>query len=111
LSFLGSSIKSFTSLFWCLQIANKVDIPEQGLAMIRFHSCYPWHTGGAYRQFMTDNDHELLKWVLEFNKFDLYTKDQEDQAGLLKSPKAVEDLWQYYQALIDKFFPSSILDW
>ncbi len=42
--------------------------------MIRYHSCYPWHTGGAYRHLMTDRDHELLKSVLEFNKFDLYTK-------------------------------------
>ena len=67
--------------------------------MIRYHSCYPWHTGGAYRQFMTEKDHELMKWVLEFNKFDLYTKDQ---AGL-SAP--VEELWPYYQSLIDKYFP------
>jgi inositol oxygenase len=30
--------------------------------MIRFHSCYPWHTGGAYRQFMTPQDDEMLEW-------------------------------------------------
>jgi inositol oxygenase len=79
--------------------------------MVRYHSCYPWHNGGAYRQFMTEKDHELLKWVLEFNKFDLYTKDQKDQAGLLKSPDVVEKLWEYYQGLIDKYFPSSELVW
>ncbi len=45
--------------------------------MIRFHSCYPWHTGGSYRHLMNDADHEQMKWVLEFNKFDLYTKDQD----------------------------------
>ncbi len=42
--------------------------------MIRYHSCYPWHTGGAYRSLMTEADHAMLPWVLEFNKFDLYTK-------------------------------------
>ncbi len=73
--------------------------------MIRYHSCYPWHTGGAYRQFMTDKDHELMKWVLEFNKFDLYTKDQ---GGINAT---VEELWPYYQGLIDKYFPESELAW
>jgi len=86
-------------------IANNTTIPAEGLAMIRFHSCYPWHTGGAYRQFMTDKDHEMLKWVLEFNKFDLYTKDQ---AGIDVS---VDDLWPYYQSLIDKYFPTAELKW
>merc|ERR1719198_1022168 len=47
---------------------NKCKIPEEGLAIIRFHSCYPWHTEKEYTQFMTERDHELLKWVLEFNK-------------------------------------------
>jgi len=38
-------------------IANGTQIPPEGLAMVRYHSAYPWHTGGAYRQFM--NDHVL----------------------------------------------------
>jgi hypothetical protein len=35
---------------------------------------------------MNASDHEAMKWVLEFNKFDLYTKDQ---AGLSQT---VEEL-------------------
>lgn len=73
--------------------------------MIRYHSCYPWHTAGAYRQFMTEKDHEMMKWVLEFNKFDLYTKDV---AGLTAT---VEELWAYYDSIIDKYFPSPELIW
>lgn len=89
-------------------VANKCTIPPEGLAMIRFHSAYPWHTGGAYRQFMTTHDHEMMKWVLEFNKFDLYTKDE---AGLRKLDKSVDELWAYYQPIIDKYFPTSKLLW
>lgn len=80
-------------------VANESLFPPEGLAMIRYHSCYPWHTGGAYRQFMTANDHKLMNWVVEFNKFDLYTKDQE---GLKETP---DELWPYYQTLIDKYLP------
>lgn len=81
-------------------IANETTIPKEGLAMLRFHSAYPWHTGGAYRQFHAEGDDDLLKWVLEFNKYDLYTKDE---AGL---DQPVEVLWEYYQGIIDKYFPN-----
>jgi len=90
---------------YLMVLANNTTIPEEGLAMIRYHSCYPWHTGGAYRQFMTEKDHEMMKWVLEFNKYDLYTKDE---AGLGCS---VDDLWPYYQSLIEKYFPDPNLKW
>lgn len=89
-------------------IANKCSIPPEGLAMIRFHSAYPWHTGGAYRQFMLDSDYDIMKWVLEFNKFDLYTKDERGLDCLASSPS---DLWPYYQAIIDKYFQTSELVW
>ena len=85
-------------------MANHTTIPIEGLAMIRFHSCYPWHTGGAYRQFMTEKDKEIMNWVLEFNKFDLYTKENVDVPN-------VEQLWPYYEALIAKYFPDPNLYW
>ncbi|OQS05102.1 inositol oxygenase [Thraustotheca clavata] len=81
-------------------VFNKATIPEEGLAMIRYHSCYPWHNKGEYHQFMTDDDWELLDWVLEFNKFDLYTKAD-------KRPD-VAALWPYYQSLIDKYMPGKL---
>lgn len=42
-------------------VANGSSIPKEGLAMIRLHSCYPWHTGGAYRELMNEEDYETLK--------------------------------------------------
>ena len=45
---------------------HKATIPEAGLAMIRFHSFYPWHAGNDYRFLTNENDAELLKWVKEF---------------------------------------------
>ena len=43
-------------------IANNATLPPAALYMIRFHSLYPWHTGGAYRQFMNEHDKEMLEW-------------------------------------------------
>lgn len=82
-------------------IANKTTIPAAGLAMIRFHSAYPWHTGKAYRHLMSPADYTSEKHVLEFNQFDLYTKDENCQLSRAEA----EALWPYYQGLIDKYFP------
>lgn len=97
--------------------------------MIRFHSFYPWHTGGDYRQLCSEQDLAMLPWVQEFkyspphevgtvgrgagasheslslpccSKFDLYTKcpDLPD----------VDKLRPYYQGLIDKYCPG-VLSW
>lgn len=83
---------------------NKCPFPEEGLAMLRLHSCYPWHRGGAYRQFMAPDgsDQRLMDAVLDFNQFDLYTKAD--------SRPDVDALWPYYQALIDKYMPGQ-LEW
>ncbi len=48
-------------------VSNKVplaDIPD-ALAIVRLHSCYPWHKGGAYRQFHAadGSDDRLLEVV------------------------------------------------
>ncbi|MFK7873693.1 MAG: inositol oxygenase family protein [Oligoflexales bacterium] len=79
---------------------NNTHIPEVGLAVIRYHSCYPWHQEGEYQHFMNEEDKENLKWVLKFNQFDLYTKAD-------KRPN-VEELWPYYQTLIDKYTPGKL---
>jgi len=79
---------------------TKVDIPMQGLYAIRFHSFYPWHTGGDYSYLTDARDREMLSWVLEFNKFDLYTKSA-------KVPD-IEAIKPYYQALVDKYLPGKI---
>ncbi len=54
---------------------------------------------------MTQKDYELLNAVLEFNKYDLYTKDQQ---GLTAT---VEELFPYYKSLAEKFLPSEKLMW
>ena len=83
-------------------IHNKTTIPEEGLAMIRYHSCYPLHKEGEYKALLAPGDDDLLHWVRMFNEYDLYTKAD-------KRPD-VEALWPYYQGLIDKYIPGT-LNW
>jgi inositol oxygenase len=54
---------------WALH--NKVQLPPEGLAILRLHSCYPWHTGGAYKELMAPGDEVLMAAVNDFNQFDV----------------------------------------
>ncbi|XP_048482168.1 inositol oxygenase [Plutella xylostella] len=81
---------------------NGATLPEKAMYMIRYHSLYPWHSGGDYRHLTNEKDEEILKWVLEFNKYDLYTKSAE--------VPDIEALWPYYESLIDKYIPG-VLEW
>jgi inositol oxygenase len=49
-------------------------LPDEALAMIRYHSFYPWHSAGAYHDLMNDNDKRMLDAVRAFNPYDLYSK-------------------------------------
>ncbi|ESO90727.1 hypothetical protein LOTGIDRAFT_123081, partial [Lottia gigantea] len=80
--------------------ANNCSIPEEGLYMIRYHSFYPWHTGGDYDYLCNNKDEEMKAWVNEFNKFDLYTKSPEFPD--------IEEIKPYYQSLIDKYVPGKL---
>lgn len=76
-------------------------LPRAALAMLRYHSFYPWHREGAYRHLMKEEDYEDLKAVLAFNPYDLYSKSD---------PIAEAEVKPYYQNLIQKFFPA-VVEW
>ena len=58
--------------FYRFLIHNKSKFPPEALAIVRYHSCYPWHTRGEYRDLMDERDNYLLKWVQEFNPASTY---------------------------------------
>ncbi|XP_071540191.1 inositol oxygenase isoform X2 [Panulirus ornatus] len=79
---------------------NKSTLPEEALYIIRFHSFYPWHCSGDYMHLCDNRDLEILPWVKEFSKFDLYTKKEE-------TPN-MKEIQPYYQSLIDKYCPGKL---
>ncbi|CAH2093544.1 unnamed protein product [Euphydryas editha] len=81
---------------------NNAKFPEEGLWMIRYHSFYPWHAGGDYKQFLTEKDEKIKEAVLKFNQYDLYTKSA--------AIPDIESLWPYYEKLIEKYIPGE-LEW
>ena len=76
-------------------------ISDKYLNIIRYHSLYPWHTGGDYYCFMKEKDKQILKDVLMFNNFDLYSKKDKDF-------RITEDIKSYYNNLLNEFFPKEL---
>jgi inositol oxygenase len=71
-------------------VKDQSTIPDEGLAMIRYHSFYPWHREGAYRELMDEKDEAMLKAVLAFNPYDLYSKsDAPPSAQELKVSRSI----------------------
>jgi len=79
---------------------NGSTLPPPALYMIRFHSFYPWHKHHAYSHLENDLDREMKPWVLEFNQFDLYSKDP--------VPIDIVKCKEYYSKLAEKYFPKKI---
>ncbi|KAI1122667.1 DUF706-domain-containing protein [Nemania abortiva] len=84
-------------------VKDQSTLPAEALAMIRYHSFYPWHKEGAYREFMDEHDEEMLEAVRAFNPYDLYSKSD----GL----PDIEELKPYYLELIDEYFPQKVIRW
>ncbi|MCH9614874.1 MAG: hypothetical protein SP1CHLAM54_00890 [Chlamydiia bacterium] len=76
-------------------------LPEEALFIIRFHSFYSLHREGEYLHLLSERDKELLPYLHLFNKYDLYSKDDE--------PLNTAELRPYYEALVDTFLPRTIL--
>jgi len=58
-------------------VKDQSTLPAESLAMIRYHSFYPWHSAGAYTEFMDEHDHAMLEAVRAFNPYDLYSKSDD----------------------------------
>jgi len=88
-------------LYQVLKQNNNHMISQKYMDIIRYHSFYPWHTGNDYYCFMKEKDNKILKNVLDFNSFDLYSK--EDPIEI------TDEVKQYYDKLLDKYFEGDLL--
>jgi inositol oxygenase len=83
-------------LYQVLKHNKNHKLSEKYLNIIRFHSFYPWHTCGEYREFMIDSDKIILEDINNFNKYDLYSK--EDKCYIS------DEIKYFYDNLLDKYF-------
>jgi len=78
-------------------------LPEEAMIMIRYHSFYPWHTGGSYTELLNEKDQDYLEIIRDFNRYDLYTK-----SNTIYDLEAIKD---YYQPIAEKYLGSGPIYW
>ena len=78
-------------------------LPEQAMAQIRYHSFYPWHREGSYRELMGPKDGEYLEWVHQLNTYDLYSKSDEVYD--------LNEVEPYYTPLIERYLGNEPILW
>tara|TARA_B100001094_G_C18191992_1_gene807913 strand:+ start:1023 stop:1793 length:771 start_codon:yes stop_codon:yes gene_type:complete len=84
-------------LYRVLQVnKDKHNISQESMDIIRYHSFYPWHSENEYFQFMKETDKKILKNVIDFNNFDLYSK--EDDTDI------TDEVKKYYDNILDEYF-------
>lgn len=89
-----------------LLVANGHKMPREAEYIVRYHSLYAWHSSNAYNFLENAEDKKMKKIVKDFNKFDLYTKN--DALPLAWN----HELRQYYSELVKKYIsPSMIIRW
>ena len=82
---------------------NTNTLPEIAKYIIRYHSLYLWHDKNEYEHLENEKDKEMKVWVKKFNQYDLYTKEN------IELP--FDQLKEYYNKLINKFFLDQNLKW
>ena len=76
-------------------------LPDEALAMVRLHSAYAWHEGGAYAWAERPEDAATKAAVRRFNQYDLYSKRDEHWDEQV--------LWREFGELLDRYFPHPLL--
>ncbi|MCJ7466698.1 MAG: inositol oxygenase [Maribacter sp.] len=90
-------------LYQVLSNHKENTLPEAAMVMIRYHSFYPWHTGGSYSELLNGKDQQYIKWIRDFNKYDLYTKSQKIYD--------LEEVRDYYQPIAEKYLGNGAIYW
>ena len=82
---------------------DKHHLDKKYMDIIRYHSFYPWHTGGSYMDIMSEEEKPYLDWVRDFNQYDLYTKRHETYN--------LDDLKAYYLPIIENYLGKEPIYW
>ncbi len=90
-------------LYQVLRNHSTNTLPEKAMVMIRYHSFYPWHSGGAYTELLNEKDEEYLEIIKDFNQYDLYTKSQ--------NIYDLEEVLDYYRPIAEKYLGTGPIYW
>lgn len=79
---------------------NKVNLPDEALYIVRFHSLYAFHDKREYSHLWDEYDRKMHNLVKTFSSYDLYTKADISKESM---GEYYDSLKPYYEELISKY--------
>jgi inositol oxygenase len=90
---------------------NQVDIPEEGLKLLRLASLSDWHTKHLYAVFADDDDIDMQSFISDFDELLLAAKRETLLNGELTSEEC-DRLWNtHYGEIASKYNMDGNLKW
>ena len=83
--------------------ANNHKMPLEAEYIMRYHSLYLYHSSDAYDHLLDETDIKMKKVVKDFNRFDLYSKN--DKLPVVWTTQ----LKDYYSELIQKYISNNMM--
>lgn len=82
---------------------NNHKMPLEAEYIIRYHSLYLYHSSNSYDYLLNEQDKKMKPFVQEFNKFDLYSKN--DDLPIMWT----DELKRYYSELVKKYISDDLI--
>lgn len=95
-------------LYHCLK-HNDVDLPEEGLAVLRLFPLFDWHSKKLYENLMDEDDREIMPFVRDFDQL---RRQAISSLKVELTDAECDRLWySHYERLAAKFGAEGILEW
>jgi hypothetical protein len=90
---------------------NGVDVPEEGLAILRLFSLRDWHTKREYGILANENDEDVQTFVADFDELRRDARKQLHHESDL-SDEDCDVLWNtHYSHIVSKYCADGLLKW
>ena len=90
---------------------NEIDIPDEGLRMLRLFTFYDWHQSNHYCELANDDDNDVKSFIVDF--YEIWNSALNSLSTSHDfSDEECEQLWKtHYSHIVQKYGVDDLLNW
>ena len=91
---------------------NDIDIPDEGLRMLRLFTFHDWHKSNHYCELANDDDNDVKSFVVDFEDIWKSALDSLRRNSHNFTDAECEHLWKtHYSHIVQKYGAHDLLNW